>query len=300
MDFHNVSALICPKGNTAETWKRIAVNLFLLTVGNFIYALGINSIIIPQHFLSGGVMGVALIAHYFVPALNTGYAYFLLNIPLFLLGWLSISRRFILYSAYGMFSLSAITAFARFGDVAISNPILAAILGGIVCGAGAGIVLRSQGSAGGLDIVAVYLKNRLGLRVGNTTFMVSAMVLTAGAIFLDFEAALYSMVYVFTSGKTLDAVITGFNQRKSVIIISEKHEDIACQILTGLHRGVTYFEGRGGYSGQEKKVIFSIITLSELSKLKQIVFDIDPTAFVVVNDTLEVMGYRHGELRAYY
>ncbi len=299
MTFGDVSALFCPKGTAAETGKRIGINLFLLTAGNFIYALGINSIIIPQHFLSGGVMGIALIAHYLMPALNTGYAYFLLNIPLFLLGWFSISPRFIVYSAYGMFSLSAITAFAHFGHVTISNPILAAILGGIICGAGAGIALRSQGSAGGLDIVAVYLKNRLGLRVGNTTFMVSAMVLTAGAIFLDFEAALYSLIFIFTSGKTLDAVITGFNQRKSVIIISEKHEEIACQILTGLHRGVTYLEGRGGFSGHEKKVIFSIITLNELSKLKQMVFDIDPTAFVVVNDTLEVMGFRHGELRAY-
>jgi uncharacterized membrane-anchored protein YitT (DUF2179 family) len=299
MDLDKVCTPVSLKASSVESWKRIAINLFLLTAGNFIYAAGINSIIIPQHFLSGGVMGVALIAHYLIPVLNTGYAYFLLNIPLFLLGWLSISRRFILYSAYGMLSLSAITAFCSFGTIKIVNPILAAILGGIVCGAGGGIVLRSQGSAGGLDILSVYMNKKYGLRIGNTTTLVSAVVLCAGAIFLDFEAALYSLIYVFTSGKVVNAVLTGFNQRKSVFIISDCHHEIASLILSGLHRGVTYLEGSGGYSGQEKKVIFSIITMAELSKLKQMVFDVDPAAFVVVNDTLEVLGHRHGELRVY-
>lgn len=293
------SGMVCFTGIRADSWKRILANIALLTIGNLIYAAGINSIIIPQHFLGGGVMGVALIAHYFIPALNTGYAYFLLNIPLFVLGWFSISRRFVLYSAYGMLSLSVITAFARFGELSISNPILAAILGGIVCGTGAGIALRSQGSAGGLDIVAIYLNQKFGLRIGNTTSAVSVMVLGAGAIFLNFEAALYSLIFVFTSGKALDAVLTGFNQKKTVFIISDCFDDIASQILVKLHRGVTYLDGRGGYSGQEKKVILSVITLTELSKLKQMVFDIDPTAFVVVNDTLEVIGHRHGELQNY-
>lgn len=299
MQVQKTSRPACPAGIGTESWKRIAYNLFLLTVGNIIYAIGINSIIIPQHFLSGGAMGVALIAHYFVPALNAGYAYFLLNIPLFVLGWFSISRKFILYSAYGMLSLSAMTAYLQLGTVPISNPMLAAIFGAIVCGAGWGITLRSQGSAGGLDILSIYLNQRFGMRIGSANTLVSGMVLAAGACFFSIEAALYSLVYVYTSGKFLDSVITGFNQRKSLIIISNCHEAIAEQILTKLHRGVTFLEGQGGYSGQEKRVIFSIISLTELSKLKQIVYDIDPSAFLVVNDTLEVIGYRHGALRVY-
>jgi uncharacterized membrane-anchored protein YitT (DUF2179 family) len=285
MDLSMISSPACFKVNSRESWKRIAWNLFLLTVGNLIYAAGINSIIIPQHFLSGGVMGASLIAHYLIPALNAGYAYFLINIPLFLLGWFTISRRFILYSAFG-----------RFGTIAIINPILAAILGGLICGAGGGIVLRSQGSAGGLDIMSVYLHKKFGVRIGSTATLVSAVVLCAGAVFRNFDAALYSLVYVFTNGKVVDSVLTGFNQRKTVFIISDCHQQIAAQILSGLHRGVTYLDGSGGYSGCQKKVIFSIITLTELSKLKQLVFDADPAAFVVVNDTMEVLGYRHGDL----
>ncbi len=195
MESYKVSPPACRKPSPVESWKRIAGNLFLLTAGNIIYAAGINSMIIPQHFLSGGVMGVALVAHYLIPAINAGYAYFLLNIPLFLLGWFSVSRRFILYSAYGTVALSVITAFGRFGTITIINPILAAILGGIVCGVGCGIILRSQGSAGGLDIVAVYINKKFGLRIGDTTTFVSAMVLGAGAVFLNFEAALYSLIF---------------------------------------------------------------------------------------------------------
>jgi uncharacterized membrane-anchored protein YitT (DUF2179 family) len=299
MHLKNIIAPFCFTAGAVEPWKRIAANIFLLTVGNLIYAAGINSIIIPQHFLSGGVIGIALIVHYFFPILNTGVVYFILNIPLFILGWFSISRKFILYSAYGTVSLSAITAFCHFGVLSIANPILAAILGGIVCGAGCGIILRSQGSAGGLDILAIYLNKRFSLRIGNTNMLVSGMILAAGAIFLNFEAALYSLIFVFTSGKVLDSVLTGFNQRKILFIVSDRHEAIAEQILTKLHRGVTFLEGTGGYSGQEKKVILTIITLTELSKLKQIVFDVDPSAFVIVNDTLEVIGHKHGELRVY-
>ncbi len=291
--------MICPRNFPAESWKRIVANLSLITVGNLIYAAGLNSIIIPQHFLSGGAMGIALIAHYLIPVLNTGYAYLLINIPFFLLGWFTISKRFILYSAYGVLSLSAITAFGNFGAIKVVNPILAAILGGIVCGAGCGMVLRSQGSAGGLDILSVYINKKLGLRIGITKTLVSAIVLGSGAIFLDFEAALYSLIYVFTSGKVLDAVLTGFNERKSVLIISDRHEEIASGILSRLRRGVTYLEGCGGFSGKGKRVIFSIITMTELSKLKQLVFDIDPAAFMVLHDTLEVIGHRHGKLKIY-
>jgi len=106
-------------------------------------------------------------------------------------------------------------------------------------------------------------------------------------------------VYVYVSGKVVDAVLTGFNQRKSVLIVSAQSQAIADQILNRLHRGVTFLEGIGGYSGEPKRVILSIITLTELSRLKEMVFDIDPDAFVVVNDTLEVLGRRHGSLRVY-
>ena len=286
---------------TEPTWKRTVWNLFLLTAGNLVYALGINAIIIPQKFLSGGVIGGALIFYYLFPFrwADPGIGYFILNIPLFLLGWFSISRRFILYSLYGVASLSALTALVHPGTIHIANPILAAILGGIICGTGVGIALRSQGSMGGLDILAVYLNRKFSVRIGNTSALVSVTVLALGAYIFDLDRALYSLIFVFTVGKVVDSVLTGFNQRKSVLIVSDHYQEISDQILKKLNRGVTFLDGTGAYSGRERKVIFSIIALSELSKMKELVFDVDPSAFVVVNDTLEVMGYRHGALKGY-
>ena len=280
-------------------WKRICSNLFLLTAGSCIFAVGLNGILIPKELLSGGLVGVALVIHYLIPKLNTGLLYFLLNIPLLLLGWFSVSRRFILYTAYGMTAFSLAAGIIHPGVLNIQNPILAAILSGIICGFGVGVTLRSQGSGGGIDIVAVYLNMKMEFRIGVTYFLANALVLAAGAYFLDLEKALYSLVFVYTSAKVVDSVLTGFNQRKSILIISDHPELIAEQIMSRLNRGVTFLHGSGGYTGEHKEVIFSVITLTELARMKEMVFDVDPHAFVVINDTLEVLGKRHGTRRAY-
>lgn len=280
-------------------WQKLFSNCFLLSVGAYVFAYGVNSIMIPHQFLSGGVSGMALLGHYLFPSLDTGLLYFALNIPLVILGWFTVSRRFILYTIFGMGAFSLALTIVHQKAIPIENPILAAILAGIICGAGTGISLRSQGSGGGLDVLAVYLNKRFNFKIGTTSFIVSALVLLGGAYIFDIERALYAFIYVFVSGKVIDAVLTGFNQRKSVMIVSNSSDAIAEQILNRLHRGVTFLDGTGAYTKLPKKVIFSIITMTELSKLRELVFDTDPNAFMVVNDTLEVLGYRHGTRQDY-
>lgn len=291
----NSDPAACPSPVRAA-WKRVVANLLLITVGSIVYAIGLNGVIVPQGFLSGGVIGIALTGHYLVPRINLGLAYMVLNIPLMLLGWFSVSRKFMLYTLFGMSAVSLATGFLFPGFTHIENPILAAILGGIICGAGLGIVLRSQGSSGGMDILVVYLHRRFGLRMGTMTFLSNALILAAGAYFFGLERALYSLIFIYASGKVMDSILTSFNQRKAVMVISDCADAVAEQILNRLHRGVTFLEGSGAYTGSSKRVIFSIITLTELSKMKELVFDIDPHAFMVVNDTLEVIGKRHGSL----
>jgi uncharacterized membrane-anchored protein YitT (DUF2179 family) len=277
----------------------VLLNLTLLTAGSCIFAIGVNGVLVPNHFLSGGIVGISLIAHYLFPGLNMGVVYFALNVPLILFGWFTVSRRFILYTFFGMsvFSLTAGILSPKFPVV--ENPILSAILAGIICGTGIGISLRSQGSGGGLNILAVYLSMKVGIRTGVASFMINAAILGIAAYFIDLQAALYSLVYEYTRGKITDAVVTGFNQRKSVLVISESPEAIADRILADLNRGVTFFPAVGGYSGEKKEALFSIITITELAKMKELVFDTDPKAFMVVNDTLEVIGKRHGSRRMY-
>jgi len=145
------------------------MNLGLLTVGSFILAFGVKTILVPQHFLSGGAMGISLIFHYLFPNLGVGFLYLLVNIPFGLLGWVSMSRRFMYYTAFGVavFSIAA-SVIPPVPQFTIDNQILAAVLGGIICGIGAGITLRSAGSGGGLDILAVYLNKKWELRLGWT------------------------------------------------------------------------------------------------------------------------------------
>ncbi len=287
-----------PKWKWSE-WKRVAWNLFLITAGSAVFAVGMNGVLIPQNFVSGGAIGVSLIIYYLFPDFNPGLLYFLVNIPLILLGWFTISRTFMLYTTVGMSIFSLVSGLIAPRFPTINDPILAAIFAAIICGVGAGIILRSRGSAGGFDILAVALSKKLGLRVGATLTLLNAVVLTVGAYFLNLEIILYSFIYTYASGKVIDAVITGFNQRKSVLIVSDHADEIGRQILIRFDRGCTYFRGIGGYSGQEKKVIFSIITLTELPKMRELIFDLDPGAFLVVNDTLEVLGKRHGSMRVY-
>jgi len=281
------------------SWNSVFYNAGLITLGSIVFAAGLNSVLAPRQFLSGGPLGIAMMLHYCYPSIGIGLAYFLLNIPLFIIGWLSVSRRFMLYSIYGMAVFSLVAQLVRLPVVEIHDPILTVLLAGVVCGTGGGIVLRSLGSAGGLDILAVYLQKRFGLRMGPVIFASNGLVLLAGAFLFDVEKALYSIIFVYVSTRVIDTVLTSFNQRKSIMIVSDQAPVIARHILCRDNRGVTFLKGCGAYTGREKDVIFTITALTELPRIKEMVFGIDPNAFVVVHDTLEVLGRRHGKMKVY-
>ena len=280
-------------------WGNFLKNIFLISLGSIIYVVGVNGILVPHQFLNGGVLGVSLVITYMYPVLDLGLIYALLNIPLFVMGYFSVSRKFILYTGFGIAFYSILTSFITVPPIHLGQPILAAILAGIICGAGGGIVLRSAGSMGGIDILAVYLLKRYSFRVGLTSFAINALILTAGAIFFNLEMALYSLIFVFTQSKLTDAVVGGFNRRKSIIIVTDEPAEMAREIMSHLNRGVTFLNGEGAFSHREKKVLLSVIAMTELGRLKEIIADVDPKAFVIINDTLEVLGLRHGQIRTF-
>ena len=283
----------------AKSWRAVLYNLCLISAGSLIFVIGMNSVLIPSKLLSAGVTGIALIFHYLFPELNVGLAYFLLNLPLMLLGFFSISRRFLLYTVYGMGFFSLAAAFIKPPPVTIDDPILAALFAGIICGVGVGVILRSIGSTGGVDILAVYVNQKFGFRPGSVSLVFNAVVLMVGGYFFGLEVALCTLIYVFTSSRVLDAVLSGFNQRMSTMVVSERTDEMAKEIFSKVNRGVTFLKGKGAYTGKERDVLFTITTLTELPKLKDIIFAIDPGAFVVVNNTLEVLGKRHGSRKVY-
>ena len=273
--------------------KNIGWNLGLLILGSLLCALAINGIIVPHRFVSGGVTGLALVLHYLFPFFSVALIYLLANVPLFIAGWFFISRRFFIYSTIGMLLFAGAVAWVDVG-VPVQDKLLAAVLAGLIQGAGSGIILKSVGSAGGTDILSVILLQRFSIRLGTTVLGFNILVLSAAALFFSLEDALYTLIYLYVSIKIVDLVVTGLSQRKSIFIISPNWEKISSRILSEIHRGVTILRGQGAYSAREQQILYTVVTFQEVASLKQIVRKEDPNAFVVVSDTTEVMGHRIG------
>jgi uncharacterized membrane-anchored protein YitT (DUF2179 family) len=265
----------------------------LISAGSVLCAAAIKGILLPKQFLAGGVTGLSLLIHYVLPTLPVGLIYFLLNIPLFVVGWLFVGRRFFIYSIAGVVIFSAVVLLP-YPIFHIQDTILAALTAGIITGIGSGIILKSLGSAGGLDILSVILFKKYSIRPGTFTLVFNAVLIVTAGFRIPMEMILYTLIYLYVTSHFLNLVIVGLSQRKSIMIISPLWSEISREIMDRLQRGITVVRGEGGYTGKELHILYSVITFAELSRFKEIIRKIDPEAFVVVTETLEVMGKRIG------
>lgn len=264
-------------------------NLLLIAGGSILCAAAIKGILVPKQFLAGGVTGLSLLIYYVLPWLPVGIIYFLMNIPLFIIGWMFVGRRFFLYSIAGVIIFSTFMLLP-YPIIPIQDMILTALTAGIITGVGSGIILRSLGSAGGLDILSVVLYNKYSIRPGTFVLFFNALLLLVAAVRIPLEMILYTLIFMFVTSYCVNLVVTGLSQRKAIMIISHKWEEISREIMNRLQRGVTVVRGQGGYTGQETHILYSVVTFTELSRFKEMIRKIDPEAFVVVTETLEVMG----------
>lgn len=275
---------------SAEALRSITINLLFILTGALLVALSLNTIYIPYGLLAGGITGLALVLFYLFK-IPVFLSILLLNIPVFWWGTKEINRNFLFYSLAGTTALSALLP-ATQGYV--PHPqidlILAAIYGGAISGVGFGLVFRGQGSTGGTDIVAVILRKKKNLGIGEVTFYSNLLVITISLLFFPLNTGLYTIISMFVTGKIIDVVITGLNTNKSVIIISNQSSQIGDRIINELHRGVTYFAGTGAFTHKEKTVINCIVHRFELARLKSIVAETDPDAFMYISDANEVFG----------
>ena len=270
--------------------KDVWVTFPSVLAGGFIWALAINGILIHHQFMSGGVSGIALVIHYLFRFLPVGAMVFLLNIPIFAVGWTLISGKFFVLSLMGMLSLSFFLTVTTWLHIPIDNPLLATLFAGVISGVGSGLVFRAGGSGGGTGIIAMVLNRYFSLRVGMVSYALNAIPLILGALLINLEAALYSIIYVYVSGSVTDRILTGFNERRSVFIISEKSSEITKDVLDKLHRGATFFKGEGAYTHTPLRVMYCVVPLFELARLKDLISAVDPQAFIVINETMEVIG----------
>lgn len=261
-----------------------------IVLGALMWSISINGVLVHHEFISGGISGLALLIHYLIPKLSIGLMVFLINIPLFIMGWTMISGKFFFFSLLGMFSFSLFLTFTTSFHITVANPLLAAVFAGVISGCGSGLIFRSGGSGGGTGIIAMVLNRRLSVRVGIVSSLFNSIPLVLGAFLINLDAALYSIIYVFVSGSVMDRILASFNERRSVFIISAHSFEISQQILNKLHRGATLLTGRGAYTQSPLEIIYSVISLFELAKMKDMVTAIDPKAFLIINETQEVIG----------
>ena len=264
-------------------------NLSLITGGCILCAVAIKGILIPKEFLAGGITGLSLLIYYVLPSLPVGVIYFILNIPLFIIGWLFVGRRFLLYSIAGVIIFSAVMLLP-YPLIPINDMILAALTAGIVIGVGSGVILRSLGSAGGLDILSVVLYKKFSIRPGTFVLGFNALLIGIAAFRIPLEMILYTLIFMYVTSYFVNLVVTGLSQRKAVMIISSQWQAISDEIMGRMQRGVTVVRGEGGYTGTELRILYSVIAFNELSRFKEMIKNIDPQAFVVVTETMEVMG----------
>jgi len=273
-------------------------NLGLLTLGSTLAGFAISAIAVPHGFVSGGVSGLGMLLYYVTGRLSPAAWFVILNIPVFILGWLTVSRRFFFYSLYGMAVAAAVIEAVTF-IAPIQDPMLAALAGGTLFGAGTGIALRSLGSTGGLDILAVFLNNRWNLRIGQISFTFNLTLLICAMAFLDVDRTLFSLAMLFVSAMVADYFLSLFNQRKMVLVISDKHEQIAEAVLKVIRRGATYLDGTGAYTGEPKKVLLTVVNNIQLKRLEEAVYTIDPNAFTIIGNTFNVLGKRFSRRKIY-
>ena len=273
-------------------------NLFLITTGTFLLGVGVKAIAIPHGFITGGMSGLGLLIYYFTQTLTPGTWYLLVNIPVFILGWLFVSRRFFFYSLYGAAALTMAIDLISF-TIPVKDPVLAVLAGGILVGSGAGIVLRSLGSNGGTDIIGVILNQKFSIPIGRFFFAFNLVLFSAGFSIMEIDSMLYSLAMSFLTAQVVDYFLSMFSQRKMVLVISEKSGDIAPLILGKLKRGATFLDGQGAYSGKPRKILMTVVNNLQLKRMEEIVFSIDPEAFMITENTFNVLGKGFSKRKIY-
>lgn len=261
-------------------------------VGSTIFALGFALFLQPNDMSPGGISGLAMVVVKLLGFGSVGTLTILINLPLFILGGLKIGKRFFFGSLLGMLLSSVlIDAFALL-NLSSTEPLIGALYGGLVCGLGLGIVFVCGTSTGGSDILARLLKLRYrNVPIGRLTMgFDAAVVILTGIVFQDINKALYTGVTVFICGKIIDAVVYRFDYSNVALIITKEYEAVAMAIGTKLDRGATFLHGEGSYSHEDTKVVLAAVKKRQVTELKELVIEIDPSAFIIVQEAHQVLG----------
>ena len=271
--------------------SRVFMRIIMVIIGAIIMALGLEQFLVPNKILDGGIVGISIIASHLF-SIPLGVFIFILNIPFFFIGYKQIGKTFALSTALGITVLSVATIMLHPIAAFTDDLLLSTVFGGVILGTGVGIVIRYGGSLDGTEIMAILFNRKLPFSVGEIIMFFNIIIFIVAGFVFNWEQTMYSMIAYFIAYKTIDIVIEGLEESKAIYIISEEYEEIGSAIMDRLGRGVTFLNGAGGYTGDPKNVIFTVVTRLEESKLISIVEEKDPTAFLAIGNIAEVRGGR--------
>ncbi|WP_027726347.1 YitT family protein [Tuberibacillus calidus] len=274
--------------------QRLVMDYIYVLIGSAVVAIAFNVFLLPNKIASGGVSGISTIVHWTF-GIEPSFVQWALNIPLFICGIIFLGSQFgylqyALKTLVGTLFLPFVVFLTSGWDAATTNPLLGAIFGGMGVGLGLGIVFRGSASTGGTDLAAQIISKYTGLTLGASVILIDGTIVLVSAMTLSLESALYALIGMFLTAKTIDVVQLGFSQSKMALIISEKHELLRPKILKEIDRGVTRWEGYGGFTDDRRPVLLCVVSQREITRLKQLVKDVDPYAFVIVANAAEVLG----------
>ena len=272
-------------------------NLIIIAAASVVYAAGISLFLDPNQLAPGGVTGIAVILNRLVNV-ETGTLYFLLNVPIVLLGIWKFGIRFIAKTAYAIVLVSFFTNLLSNQNPLTDDPLIAGVAGGILIAAGVGFIFKAGATTGGTDIIIKILRQKYRHLKTGFLFLCTdiAIVSISALVFRDLEVAFYALLTVIVSGKALDYVLYGGDVAKMIFIITEEPQKIGKRLMEELEVGITYLQGTGGWTGKEKKVVFSMVPNRLGAEVQDIVKHEDPTAFMVVTSANEIYGEGYKDL----
>ena len=276
--------------------KTYAKDYFFLTLGALIYAFAIEGFLIPSQIIDGGVTGISMILSTLLGG-ELGYFIIGINLPFIVLALQKLGKRFVFSTFYSIiiFALGVMVFGKIFhGHCIIDNLdlFLVAVFGGLILGAGVGLIIRNGASVDGTEILAVYATKKIAFSVGEIIMFINLFIFTIAGFVYDWQHAMYSIITYFVAYKTMDVVIEGLNESKSVFVITDYSTEIGKDIMEKMDVSVTYIDAEGGYSGVKKRIVYCVISRLQVQKLKEIAKNIDPRAFIAIENVYEVEGVR--------
>lgn len=263
------------------------IRIISIILSSVLVGFSLNMFLLPHKILSAGFSGIAMIIGILTP-LNTGLVLLILNIPVLIVGYIKLGKRFMVYTIISVL-LTAVSMQYIPVKAITTDPILASIFGGVINGIGVGLIFRNWGSTGGLDVIGILLTRRRDFPLGELLFAMNAIIVLISGFIFDFTLALYTMLSIFTAGKVIDAIHTR-HIKLTLMIITTQPKEMKETLMRNLIRGITIIDGEGAYTGEKRKILITVITRYDLSVIQPHIMDVDPNAFVNITETVKVLG----------